>query len=116
MDYRRIAPQVQEQRLSRRYPIRLALRYQLISGDDVVQPGVGHSINMSSTGILIEVADRVPPGIEIKLIIEWPARIDNKVWLTFQAQGRIVRVSGGHAAVAILKHEFRTRPISLSQP
>lgn len=100
-----------DRRLNWRYPISLALHYQLVKRGGIFQTGVGHTVNISSSGVLFEAdADTaLTPGMHIELLVEWPARIQDEVELNLWLKGKIVRAVGGLAAMAIAWHEYRTR-------
>lgn len=93
------------------YRIRVPLQFELLFGQQVVSAGIGHSVEISSAMIQFEVSYRVPPDVPIKLYVEWPVRIENRVGLTFEIWGRTVRSRDGYTAAAIERYDFRTRPI-----
>jgi hypothetical protein len=93
-------------RLSRRYAIKTAVQYLLIYEDRVVKMGAGLSVNLSSTGILFESSERLPPGMRVELQIAWPALRDESVRLTLHARGRTVRSWDRYTAVEISQHRF----------
>jgi PilZ domain len=96
-------------RLNWRYPISLALQYQLLNRGGIFQTGVGRTVNISSSGVLFEADAVLTPGMHIELLVEWPARINNEVELNLWLKGKIVRTVGGLAAMTIAWHEYRTR-------
>lgn len=96
-------------RLNWRYPISLALQYQLLNRGGIFQTGVGRTVNISSSGVLFEADAVLTPGMHIELLVEWPARINNEVELNLWLKGKIVRTVGGLAAMTIVWHEYRTR-------
>ena len=50
-------------------------------------------------------------GQLLQVSVDWPARLDNAVALKLVAEGRVIRIIDGQAAVRIDKYEFRTRKI-----
>jgi len=101
-------------RSHRRYPMQVDLEYKMLDGRKVLKTGIGRTLNLSSSGILFESEDALPIGSSLRLSIEWPARLDNRVGLTLCVMGRTVRSSGTCTAVEILSHEFRTRALQPS--
>ena len=100
-----------EHRSDRRYPLDLAIHYEIGRQEEGVYVGRGRVVNMSSGGILME-SDRVlAPRLKIRLRIEWPARLNDVVPLALHIEGLTVRANGRVAAVRILKSDFRTRPV-----
>ncbi|HLK51119.1 MAG TPA: PilZ domain-containing protein [Bryobacteraceae bacterium] len=98
-------------RSHRRYPIYVDLEYKLLDGKHVLKSGAGRTVNLSSSGILFEGRETLPEGMTIRLSLNWPARLNERVGLTLSVNGRTVRSSGKFTAVEIVSHEFRTRPI-----
>lgn len=98
-----------ERRANRRYPIDLAVQYEIGRPEEGVRIGHGRVVNISSGGVLIASAQPMPSGIRIRLRIEWPALLNNLVPLALHVEGRTVRAKGDFAALRIIKSEFRTR-------
>jgi hypothetical protein len=107
-------PQFAERRSSRRYPIALTAHYHM------GKPGEGFAvalvINISSGGVLIQSDRPLAARQQIRLRIDWPALLNKVVPLALHIEGQIVRSEGTWAAVRILKSEFRTRPVSYTEP
>ena len=103
-----------ERRSTRRYPIDLSMQYDLgrQEGPEGARMGSGQVVNISSGGVLISSDRPIPPGVRIRLRLEWPARLNDAVPLALHIEGRTVRSSGPLTAVRILKSEFRTRALS----
>ncbi len=95
----------------RLYPIRLTLAYQAYRNGDVIQRGVGQTVEMSSTRIRIvspETLDR--SATEIKLSIAWPIPLEDGTPLQFVVQGRPAWNEAESGMVLIASYEFRTAP------
>lgn len=65
--------------------------------------------NISGKGILFSTQHTLRTGARVEILVDWPARLDGKTPLRLIIQGRVVRSIGSQAAVAIQRHEFRTR-------
>lgn len=100
-------------RSHRRYPIYVDLEYKLLDGKQVLKTGTGRTLNLSSSGILFECGDALPVGTTIRMSLNWPAKLNDRVGLTLCVNGRTIRSSGKYTAVEIFSHEFRTRPIQV---
>jgi len=100
-----------ERRHSRRFPIEVEVCYLLLKGKAIRRTGRGRTINISSSGILLESMQPIPPGIPIELSITWPARIDGIVHMRLKVSGRTVRNQENRTAVHIRRYEFRTAGI-----
>lgn len=102
-------PQSIERRRRQRFEIECEVRYRLLDSRRHLPQQTGKTINISSKGVLFEIAGDLPVGKRIELSIAWPAVLNDKCRLKMVAVGRLVRVSNGRAAALIQKHEFRTQ-------
>jgi c-di-GMP-binding flagellar brake protein YcgR len=98
-----------QRRSTGRYPVAADVAYQLGTEARRLGEGCGRSVNISSSGILIATETGLPVGVAIALQIAWPAKLNQFVALNLHIEGRTVRSSGNHAAVVIIRYEFRTR-------
>jgi hypothetical protein len=103
-----------DRRSGRRYPIDAALEYRLVRHRKILQSGNGHTVNISSSGVLVEVDEQLAPGAQIELSIAWPARLDGHALLQLFVAGRTVRAEEGRTAVRIRAYDFRTRASSFA--
>jgi hypothetical protein len=97
-----------ERRSDRRYGIHLELRWKLIRRRRALESGVGHTLNLSSGGILFDAGRQLPVGLNVELAISWPVLLRDTAPLQLIVSGRIVRGGGDRTAVAMSHHEFRT--------
>ena len=100
---------VSERRANDRFPIVRDVKYKLVSGRGAPEGGVGHTVDVSSRGVLFTAENPLPPGKRVELSISWPAQLDGKCALKLVARGKIVRCRGKQVAVEINKYEFRTQ-------
>jgi len=100
---------VSERRANDRFPIVRDVKYKLVSGRGVPESGAGHTVDVSSRGVLFTAQNPLPPGKLVELAISWPAQLDGKCALKLVARGKIVRCRGKQVAVEIDKYEFRTQ-------
>jgi hypothetical protein len=97
-----------ERRSDRRYGIRLDLRWKLIRRRRALETGLGHTLNLSSGGILFDSGRQLPVGLNVELAISWPVLLRDKAPMQLIVSGRIIRSGGDRTAVAMSHHEFRT--------
>jgi hypothetical protein len=97
-----------DRRDDRRYEIHLELRWKLIRRRRVLDSGVGHTLDLSSGGILFDPGRQLPVGLNVELSIAWPVLLHNVAPLQLLVSGRVVRCASNWAAVAMVQHEFRT--------
>ena len=100
-------------RSHRRYPMNVELEYKLLDGKKVLKSGSGRTLNLSSSGVLFECDEPLPLGAQIRLLLIWPAQLNDRVGLTLCVNGRTVRSVGTCTAMEIVSHEFRTRPLQM---
>jgi len=91
-----------------RFPIEREVRYKVLSKKSADEAGIGHTVNMSSNGILFTSEHMLIPGRRLELAISWPAQLNNTTPLKLVARGRVIRFEGGQAAIEIQQYEFRT--------
>jgi CheY-like chemotaxis protein len=94
-----------------RFPVRLAVNYQALEHPFFSGTAVSETLNISSKGLLFATSHPLQPGQLLQVSVDWPARLENEIPLKLVAEGRVIRVVDGQAAVRIDKYEFRTRKI-----
>jgi hypothetical protein len=104
-----------ERRGDRRYAIHLELKWKLVRRRRVLDSGTGHTVDLSSSGILLDVGRYLPEGHNLDLSISWPVLLHDVAPLRLSVTGRIVRSDGGKTAIQMVQHEFRTAGISADQ-
>ena len=103
-----------ERRSCDRFPIERDVRYKVFgTHKNVMQIGLGKSLNMSSSGVLFTTESILREGQRVELAVSWPVLLDNMLPLKLVASGRLVRSQGTQAAMSIDKYEFKTRGLSL---
>jgi hypothetical protein len=104
-----------DRRNDRRYGIHLELRWKLIRRRRILDSGVGHTVDLSSGGILFDSGRQLPVGLNVELSISWPVLLHNQAPLQLIVSGRIVRCASNRTAVVMAQHEFRTSGASADQ-
>jgi CheY-like chemotaxis protein len=94
-----------------RFPVRLAVNYQALEHPFFSGTAVSETLNISSKGLLFATSHPLQPGQLLQVSVDWPARLENEIPLKLVAEGRVIRVVDGQAAVRIDKYEFRTRKL-----
>src|SRR5258708_4120257 len=99
-----------ERRSCDRFPIERDVRYKIFgTHKNVIQIGLGKSLNMSSSGVLFTTESILREGQRVELAVSWPMLLNDVLPLKLVASGRLVRSQGTHAAMSIDKYEFKTR-------
>lgn len=105
-----IGEQRPERRSHPRYPVVVAVEYNVLRGDELLKTARGWTVDISNSGVLFEADDALPEGTRIELVVAWPTRLNNDVGLELCASGSAVRRDHNRTAVRIERHVFRTRP------
>jgi hypothetical protein len=92
-----------EQRCEPRYPLDAPCSYR-VKWHGATSSGTGHTLNMSSNGMLFQAAEPLPIGAAIKVDVDWPARPGARLSIF----GHTIRSQGDLIAVVIRKREFRS--------
>ena len=100
-----------DRRASRRFPLRLALKYRSL-GFSPSEWIASESVDISSGGVFFRTPEAVPPGQPIEVWITWPVFLDKHVPLRLATRGAVVRNGGGGCAIRFETYEFRTYHIS----
>src|SRR5579872_867572 len=84
------------------FPIQIPLQYRLINKPgDAVRGGAGRSRTPSRKSVVFEAAETLLVGHVVKLFLDWPVRLQNRVNLTLVLHGEIVQAEGGCMTVEI---------------
>lgn len=96
-----------ERRARERFPLSLPVEFRIIG--DGEPSGSGKTRNISSNGMLLEVAEPQRMAGPIEVMVSWPYLLDDQCGLKLVMKGRVVRTDGkGVVAVKAQQHEFRT--------
>jgi hypothetical protein len=105
-----LRPDPDERRSCDRFPIERDVRYKIFgTHHNVIQIGMGKSLNMSSSGVLFTTESILREGQRVELAVSWPVLLNKVLPLKLVAIGRLVRSQGTQAAMSIEKYEFKTR-------
>ena len=104
-----------ERRSDRRYALQLEVKWKLVRRRRVLDTGTGHTLDLSSSGILLDAGRHLPERLNLELSIAWPVLLHNVAPLQLTVSGRIVRSEGRLAAIQMIQHEFRTAGLSAEQ-
>ena len=94
-----------DRRRQRRFRIAVPVEYVLRDCR-----GFAMTRDMGSRGICIETDQVLKVGKRVRLLIDWPAKLDGGTPLRLVVTGKILRSGRGGTAVSVLKHEYRLRP------
>ena len=97
-----------DRRRDRRYQLQLDLKWKLIRRRRVLDTGTGHTVDLSSGGVLFDAGRALPEGLNLELAVSWPVLLHNIAPMQLVVYGRIKRCSGRLIALQTIQHEFRT--------
>lgn len=104
-----------ERRNDRRYALHLDLKWKLVRRRRMLDAGTGHTLDLSSGGILLDAGRHLPVGLNLELSVSWPVLLHNIAPMQLAISGRIVRTDGRLVAVQMVQHEFRTAGIAIER-
>lgn len=104
-----------ERRARRRYEMSLRLRWKVVRRKRLLETGTGMTLDLSSTGVLLQTDSKLPLSGTVELSIAWPILLDDALPMQLMVAGRIVRVYGRFVAIEISQYEFRTAGIAGNQ-
>jgi hypothetical protein len=102
----------QERRSGVRIPIECRGRYEMKSRPR--QTGVGHTIDMSSSGVSFTTESPLPVDGKITLHITWPVRLESDRIVELRAFGTVTRTEGTKAALKFETMDFLQDPKRVS--
>lgn len=98
-------PPIENHRTQTRYELSLDLVCQPIDGSHNWYQGVGKTIDLSSTGALIELDRTLSPGERIECCVNWPMPVDRPP-KNLIIDGIVVRTDGNRAAISFIRRYF----------
>lgn len=96
-----------ERRVKSRYRLELNARYHTLAGV-VPVAGVGTTVNVSSSGMLLSCPGNFPEGTRMKIFIEWPSLLNGTTPLQLITVGRVVRCTEAGVSITFESYQFRT--------
>src|ERR1700691_2671297 len=98
-----------ERRSKSRFPLRLGVRYRILSGGPSLI-GEGQTVNMSSRGLLIAADEaKVNAGARLQLTVDWPSLLHGITPLQLIVSCRVTRCLPEEFAVELDQYQFRTK-------
>jgi hypothetical protein len=97
-----------DRRSKKRYPLDLAVTYQLFQRS-YVSRGNGRTIDMSSSGVALTTDRVLAAGAAIELSISWPMLLHKHCPLKLVIEGNVVRSRNDVTAIRIRRYEVRTQ-------
>ncbi len=100
-----------ENRKNQRFELRLP--FEVIRSGHRFSFIQGHTLNMSSSGVLFEINQPLPVGEIIEYLITLPTGQDPEEDVRLRCMGKVIRSYENFAAATMERYEFvRTRPSS----
>jgi hypothetical protein len=81
-----------DQRAFHRYPIRVPLRYRVVSLPHSHDWKQGHSLNLIAGGAYVDIPERIPWGSKLKLDMDWPGLYHDKQMVCLILLAKVIRV------------------------
>lgn len=102
-----------DRRSSRRFALSLTVRWRIRHNSHRPSSGTGKTINLSSSGVLLQSSPELPVGAPVEVSIAWPILLRDVAPLQLRIAGEVARVAGCYAAIRIQHYEFRTVGVAL---
>jgi hypothetical protein len=99
-------PPFVERRQHKRYSINLGVQFQIREEGKFIQGGEGKIHDVSHSGIFFESNTAVPPGMVLRLVVEWPVRFQGKTSVDWIVDGVVVRSTVSGMALKIMRQRF----------
>ncbi|HEY1239289.1 MAG TPA: hypothetical protein VGF16_01980 [Bryobacteraceae bacterium] len=93
----------------------MELVYKLTRNGTILDQGSGRTVDFSGTGLLFQPDRKLPSGVELELLIDWPVQIDGATVLHAAISGRVIRTSVEGTAVTIRRFRFLPGPANLKR-
>jgi len=106
---RALSEKQQERRSKRRFLIEQDVQYERLKGSEVLDAGIGKTLDMSSNSLRFTTGLALQAGDKVKIAVNWPVLLGATCRLKMIIFGRVVRSDGASATVRIRQHELRTR-------
>ena len=91
------------------FPIEQDVCYTSRQRNSAAPPAMGKTIYISSHEVGFTTKAPLNLGEKMEVTVNWPALIDQRCPMKLVIFGRVVKNDATSAAVAIERHEFRTR-------
>jgi hypothetical protein len=101
-------------REKRRFPIQRDVSYYHLKGDVTSPVGVGKTLEMSSHEVRFTAHHALRPGQTLRLLVAWPAVLDNLCKMNLEICGWVVASQPGTVVIRIARYEFRTRTATMT--
>ena len=96
-----------DRRFSKRYNLETALRYRAANGPLNTPWKQGKALNMSATGILIQVPESLTTGTKLEITMDWTGLYHGRQAMRLTLIAAVARTAGSSLALRILHHRFR---------
>ena len=103
-------------RRGQRFPLRMDVTYRVFLQEDgrILSRGRVQTVDMSSTGVLLDTINSCPPGATAELLVKWPSSCEAVLsTLGLHLVGPVVRNDERGTAVRIAHHQFTRVPPDL---
>ena len=104
-----------DRRGASRYGVKLAFRYRAAGRPLNSAWKHGHTLNMSASGVLIDIPETKSVGSMLELAIDWPGLYHDKPMVRLFLTGAVCRTDGRSIALRTLRHRFCEVPVSVAR-
>src|ERR1700743_1996451 len=90
-----------ERRIKRRFQIDQEVKYKMLYGQRIAEPGTGRTLNISSGGVWFTTENMLTSGMPIELSMSWPVLLNDSCPMKLMIYGCVVRSNERCAGGAI---------------
>jgi hypothetical protein len=91
------------------FPIETSLTYKLLGVRNLSKVGKGLTIDISSKRITFTPERELPSGVELELMIKWPALLNGSVGIELVLCGVVISGDQSATTMEIVRYKFRTK-------
>ena len=106
-------------RSNHRFEIKMPLRYRRSETVQQSEWTGGATLDMSASGLLIDIPERLPIGGKAQIVIDWTGLYHGRPMVRLFLTASVIRVDRRGTALRILNHQFRdvfASDVPLQQP
>jgi hypothetical protein len=98
---------MKDRRADCRRAVRMPLQYRMSGDTSCSAWKSAHTLDMSAGGVLLDIAEAVPAGSTLEVVIEWPGLYHGRSMVRLFVTGSVVRNDSRGPVLRILSHQFR---------
>jgi c-di-GMP-binding flagellar brake protein YcgR len=99
-------PRRSDRRTATRFPVQKPVRFRVAGKQLAASWNKGQTLDMSATGILIEIPEKFAPGAKLELSMDWIGLYHGKESMRLYLTAIVVRTNQRGTALRIVRSRF----------